>query len=257
MTVPDVWQRPLWQQGDYAPFVFLVIYGPVDISSPVDGKRYRTRGLPESVEAHAFPRAEHAAYLSESFEEGHAWNYLLGTDPELADAASKAPGAIAFAGEVADSTSLLYLRDVIGMAAYLLDHGGVAVYDPFTFRWFRPDEWLERYFEPDAPDPREHVMILYSQEPDGLWLHTRGLLVFGRPDISLRGVAAGDFNAAARMINELIDLQGAGTFLAEGQVVQDPTLGAFIVRYEGDRDDPEFNNVHVELIRPRSTAERV
>jgi hypothetical protein len=54
------------------------------------------------------------------------------------------------------------------------------------------------------------------------------------------------------MINELIDLQAAGAFLAEGQIVQDPVLGGFIVRYEGDHDGPEFNNVHVELVRRRS-----
>lgn len=251
-AVPELWQRPLWRPGDELPFVFLVVYGVTDIATPVDGKRYRTRGLPDSVDAHSFPRAQHAEYLSESFEEGYAWEAFIEKDPELAAAVRESPGAMAFLGDVSDATSLLYLRDVIGMTAYLLDHGGIAVYDPITFRWFRPDDWRERYFEPDAPQPRGHVMIFYSQEPDGIWFHTRGLLLFGRPEISLRGVPDNDFGAAGKMINELIDSQAAGTFLGEGQIVHDPALGDFIVRYEGDRDDPDFNNVHVELVRPRA-----
>lgn len=251
-TIPEQWQRPAWQEGDYPPFLFTVIYGSTTIDVPVDAKRYRTRGLPESVEAHAFHRATHADYLRTSFEEGYAWDAFLREDPKLANAVRKSPGAIAFSGEVKDSTSLLYLRDVIGMTAYLLDHGGVAVYDTLTFTWFRPDVWKKQFFEPDAVKPQDHVRILYSNESDGLWLHTRGLLKFGRPDLSVRGVAAQHLETAGRMINELIDLQVAGTFLREELGIRDPNLGRFVVRYEGDRDDPEFNNVHIELVRSRS-----
>jgi hypothetical protein len=252
MEIPDLWRRPLWQPGDYPPFIFIVIYGLTDVPSPIDAKHYRTRGLPESVEARAFRRTEHSKYLRESFEQGYPWETLVREDPELAEIVKTSAGAVVFAGEVGDSTSLLYLRDVIGVTAHLLEHGGLAVYDPFTFRWFRPDVWLERYFEPDVPEPQHHVMIFYSREEDGFWLHTRGLLTFGRPDISFRGVTDAEFDRAFGTINELIDLQAGGTFLQEGKVVNDPALGRFIVRYEGDHDDPEFNNVHIELIRPRA-----
>jgi hypothetical protein len=252
METPGQWRRPLWQPGDYPPYVFTVVYGLTDVPSPIDVTHYRIRGVPESVAVHAFSRTEHGAYLRDCFEEGYAWNTFAQQDPELAEAVRRSTGAVAMAGEVDDSSSLLYLRDIIGMTAHLLDHGGLAVYDPFTFRWFRPDVWLERYFEPDEPDPQRHVMIFYSKESDGFWLHTRGLLTFGRPDISLRGVADDALDHAFGMINELIDTQAAGAFLQEGKVVEAPSLGRFIVRYEGDHDDPEFNNVHIELTRPRS-----
>lgn len=136
------------------------------------------------------------------------------------------------------------------MTTAMLDHGGVAVYDPFTFRWWRPSPWKAAFFDPDEPNPQRHVMIYYSKQPDGMWLHTRGLLTFGRPDLSIRGVLREDFDAAAAMCNELIDFQAYGGLLSEGQVVRHPALGGFVARHVGDRDDPEFNNVHVELIRP-------
>jgi hypothetical protein len=137
---------------------------------------------------------------------------------------------------------------VIGATAALLDHGGVAVYDPFTFRWWRPLAWKAMFFEPDQPHPRRHVMIYHSEDHEGIWLHTRGLLTFGRPDLSVRAVQRQDFDAVAGMCNELIDFQAYGGLIVEGQVVRHPTLGGFVARHAGDRDDPDFNNVHVQLI---------
>ena len=106
--------------------------------------------------------------------------------------------------------------------------------------------WKETFFEPDHPQPHRHVMIYYSEDRTGVWLHTRGM-TFGRPDLSVRGVRPEDVDHAAAMCNELIDFQADGGLLSDGQVVRHPPLGGFVARYAGDRDDPEFNNVHVEL----------
>ncbi len=227
--------------------MFVVVYGVTDIPGPIHALSYRTNGLPNGVDARSFNRAEHSRYLTESFEEGYAWHELVKRDFELSRTVLASPGAIAFAGEPDDSHTLMYLRDVIGMTAWLADHGAVAIYDPFTFRWWRPETWKQEYFADDRPDPHRHVMIYYSSESDGTWLHTRGLLTFGRPDLSLRRVPPSDFEAAAAMLNELISFQALGGVLGEGQVVRHPVLGAFAVHHLGDRDDVEFNNSHIEL----------
>ena len=227
--------------------MFLVVYGLTDVPGPIHALSYRTNGLPKGVHARSFNRAAHSHYLRESFEEGYAWQELITQDVELSRSILASPGAIAFAGEPEDSSTLIYLRDVIGMTAWLVDHGAVAVYDPFTFRWWRPEKWKQEYFADDRPNPHRHVMIYYSSETDGTWLHTRGLLTFGRPDLSLRGVRPSDFDAAAAMLNELIEFQALGGVLGEGQVVRHPVLGAFGVHHQGDRNDVEFNNSHIEL----------
>jgi len=245
----EQWQRNHWKEGGDRPFVFLVIYGIIDFPATIRGREYRTRGIPDYIEARSFERSTHAKYLRESYEEGYAWELLCNEDPELAELIESSPGAIALAGEVADATSLMYLRDVIGTAAALLDSGAVALYDPFTFRWWRPETWKVVFHAPDEPQPKKHVVILYSAERDGLWLHTRGLLTFGRPDLSVRGVSQADIGTAAGMLNELIELQAFGGRLADGETVRHPSLGSFKVQYAGDRDDPDFNNVHVELER--------
>jgi hypothetical protein len=249
MQNDENWSRPKWEPDGGRPFVFVVVYGLTGIPSPIDGRSYRTRGLPSGVDAPSFDRATHAQYLTESFEEGYDWQDLLAQDFELSQRVLASPGSVAFVGETEDTNSLLYLRDVIGMTAWLADHGAVAIHEPFTFRWWRPEKWKEEFFLPDQPRPHSHVMIYHSMESDGSWLHTRGLLTFGRPDLSVRGVSGGDFNAATGLCNELIDHQAAGGVLREEQIVRHPALGAFVVHHEGDRDDPEFNNAHVELLR--------
>lgn len=242
------WGRPRWKPHGGKPFLYLAAFGVTDVSSAVPTVTYRTRGLPDGIEAHSFVRGQPDRYL-ESFEEGHVWEQLVADDFELSRRVLANPGAIVLAGETADSDSLLYLRDVLGMMAWLADHGAVAIHDPLTFRWWRPEQWKETFFAPDAPNPRRHVMIFYSAERDGIWLHTRGLLPFGRPDLSIRGVASADFGDAAGMCNELIDFQAFGGILHEGHVVHDTVLGDFVVHHAEDRDDPEFNNAHVELLR--------
>lgn len=229
--------------------MFIVVYGLTDIPGSIHTLSYRTNGLPNGIDARSFNRAEHSRYLTESFEEGYAWQELVTRDFELSRSVLASPGAVAFTGAPEDSDTLIYLRDIIGMTAWLADHGAVAVYDPFTFRWWRPEKWKQEYFAEDRPNPQRHVMIYYSIETNGTWLHTRGLLTFGRPDLSVRGVPPSDFDAAAGMLDELIEFQALGGVLGEGQVVRYPELGAFTVHHEGDRDDVEFNNSHIELSR--------
>lgn len=244
----DRWQRKHFQPGGDRPFVFAVVYGVVNVP-PIEAIRYRTRGLPTDMDARSFDRVTHGSYLRDAYEEGYPWEQLVRDDPELARDVADSAGIVALAGDIADDTSLNYLRDVIGVIAASLDHGGIAVYDPFTFRWWRPAAWKASFFEPDEPHPERHVMIYYSQESDGFWLHTRGLLTFGRPDLGIHGVQQHDFDAAAGMCNELIGFQAFGGVLSEGQAIRHPELGRFIVHYAGDRDDADFNNIHVDLIQ--------
>jgi len=52
-------------------------------------------------------------------------------------------------------------------------------------------------------------VILTSEEPDrpGLWYHTRGLRMFGRPDLSVRGVSPELEPAAQDLFNRFIEMQ--------------------------------------------------
>lgn len=232
MSASD-WGRPHFETGGGDAFVFYVIYGGGLDELELSAKKYRTHGLPEGVEAFGQKRGDPGS----AFElcEGLFGDMLAAEMPAVAESVKKADRCTVVRGEVSDPPTLEFLRDTIGVATALLDRGA-ALLDAQAFRWFDPKTWRAEIFEPDAPAPNNHVTILESPEEDGLtWVHTRGMRKFGRPDLSVRAVPAEHRESVHALVNRLIELQ------ALGGVIPDTT---------GSLDDPEFNNVHVELSLP-------
>lgn len=64
------------------------------------------------------------------------------------------------------------MRNVIGIIQALMEEGAAGVLDFPTFRLFSPEAWKEKFFEKEV-NAQNHVVILYSEEQDGYWLHTR------------------------------------------------------------------------------------
>jgi hypothetical protein len=239
----DAWERPHWTAGGGDAFLFYVIYGVVDAPEPVT--------LPAEVDGRAFTRSEHASYL-QGFEEGPMWEQFAQSDPATAARVRASDGCIAFAGPVADPSSLAYLRITLEAVELLLDRGGIAVYDAFIFQWFDPAQWRAAFRADDEPHPRRHVVTFHSPQENGLtWVHTRGLRKFGRPELSVHDVQAEQLDAVFDLCARLIELQAFGRVIAEQQTFAYPELGRFIAEHGGDLEDPDFNNVHIEL-RPLS-----
>ncbi len=150
-----------------------------------------------------------------------------------------------------DARTLDYLRDVVGFLTYLADNGAVAVLDPQTFTLWSPERWRSELFAPDGPVPHRHVVILTSedQRPDRLWFHTRGMRKFGRPDLSLRGVA--ESQKAPPSSTCSTDSSGSRPLdgmVPEGEKIRMAGLPPGLTcHHRGDLDDPDFNNVHLEI----------
>ena len=93
-------------------------------------------------------------------------------------------------------------------------------------------------------------MILTSAEEDPAltWFHTRGMRIFGRPDISVRHVSAERHAAVVELCNRLIEMQAHGALIPDGQAVRMASLPAGgVMRTQGDVEDPDFNNLHLEI----------
>jgi hypothetical protein len=108
-------------------------------------------------------------------------------------------------------------------------------------------------FQPDPPNLRKQVTILVSDEPDGThWLHTRGMRKFGRPDLSFHKVGSQYEQPAIDLLNRFILLQAQGGLIPENKEIQISALPAGLTcHHEGRLDDPDFNNVHVEIRWPK------
>jgi hypothetical protein len=173
----------------------------------------------------------------------------------LAKSVRSAPQLILIRGTILDPKDLLYLRDTIGVLAAAMDSGGVGVLDSQAPGWWAPDAWRETFFKPDAPLPRNHVIILVSAEegaPLGTeWIHTRGLRKFGRPDLSIHRVKPEHKDAVIDLCNRFIEMQAFGAVIPEGQPIKMLTVAPGLTCHPGGSlDDLDFNNVHIEIKRP-------
>ncbi len=242
------WQRPHFKSGGGDAFLFYVVYGAVDTAAPVQRSAYRCEGIPDGLEVMSYGPNVHPDVVN-GFRDGYLWDELRKTDPELAATVGEQNSCVVMQGTFSDPTTLDYLRNTIGLVTHFLDHGGVAVLDPQMFRWRAPKTWNERIFEPAGPVPRNHTVTLVSEEAGATeWIHTRGLRKFGRPDLSVHGVPASRKDGVVDLCNRFIEFQAFGGIIPEGQQIRMNSLPrGMVCRHRGGLDDPEFNNVHVEI----------
>ena len=241
-------RRPQYSPGGDSAFVYFVVFGVKPPDSPLSGSKYRVSGIPPQLKISHYQAPKNQDLL-DGFREGYVWDELVIREAGLAAAIAAQNQCVVIHGEFGDQPDLNYLRDTIGIATWFLEEGGVAVYDPQMFRFWSGEDWWRRIFEPVDPIPRSHVVILVSPEEGGTeWIHTRGMRKFGRPDISIRGVAPEWKNAAVDTCNRFIEFQAFGGLIEEGQAVKVPGFPEGLTcRHRGNSEDPDFNNVHVAI----------
>jgi hypothetical protein len=243
------WPRPYYRKPGGRPFLFFVVYGTFGDFRALSVGKYRSEGVPEGLELARYDVQQRPDVLSR-FQEGYLWEQVQAQNPHLAKRVVASPGCLILRGEFEDRDSLNYLRDTVGLLTFFLDQGGVTVYDPSMFQWWEPDEWRRCIFDPGAPVPSHHAVILTSEEsPSGLtWFHTRGMRKFGRPDLSIRNVPAKLHEGVIDLCNRFIEFQAFGGVIEEGQEIRMRSLPeGMTCHHAGDVDDPDFNNVHVEI----------
>jgi hypothetical protein len=245
------WQRPHWQPGDEEILVQFYVFGefqPIRVPSA----QYGSDGLPEEVQL----TSHHHSALRDW--EGYPLKGPLGDlfkndSPEAFEKAMAAPQVLVLRGRFKDSTDTGYLRDTFGVLAGLLDIGGVAILDPQILTLFGAEDWRRHYLIRDGAPLRNHVLILRDEEEasDRVWIHTRGLRKFGRPDISLHDVPAEEIDRAGALCQRLVELQALGAHFKDGQLLDvDGVAGGLTAELGGGYDDPQFNNTYVAFYWP-------
>lgn len=218
------------------------------MSAPLSRSIYRSDGIPDGLSVVLYGPTVHPETVA-SFRNGYLWDQLKKREPELASHISAQDSCFVLQGTFMDPRTLDYLRDTVGLITHLLDHGGVAVFDPQMFEWWSPQKWKERIFDPDGPVPRHHTVILLSEDAPGTeWIHTRGLRKSGRPDLSVHRVPPSLKEGVIDLCNRFIELQAFGGVVVEGQEIQMKSLPPGMrCHHKGDVEDPDFNNVHLDI----------
>ena len=241
------WSRPEFTPSEAAPELLYAVFGdfPSDWMN-ISGGAYNTAGVPEGIDLFVYEGPDRAVF--DWVFEGPVGAFLQSQSPEAFARAQQSPQAIVLRGAPADPSTLDYLRDAVGIATAAAEKGGVAVFDNQSVRLWSPEAWRKGVFDAVGGDGRAFAHILVSEESDGTWLHTRGMRLFGRPDLSLRGVRADWREGAIELVNRLIAYQAAGAIVPDGrQIRMEPVPGDLVCRTTGSYEDPDFNNLHIRI----------
>jgi hypothetical protein len=252
MEIPD-WPRPRYRRGGGDAQLHYMLFGDAPEEFAIDGKTYRCKGIPAGMALDEYDRERQPAPF-EVLNDPHLLKAVQVEQEGLLSAARNSNQCILLHGTVTDPPTLNYLRDAVGLVQFLLDNGSVAALDLQTLTWHSPESWREAIFGHAKPSPREHTVVLCSEdlESEGrLWYHTRGMRKFGRPDISVRAVPVNLRERAEELCNRLIEHQAFGEIVADGQEIElaDLPEGIFCL-HAGDVEDPDFNNDHLHIQFP-------
>lgn len=240
------WDRRAHAPGGGDALLHYVVPGARPEALKVSRSRHRVESVPEALHVAGGSAAEAGleALLAEPAFAG-ALDEALGAS---AEAVRRAGGAVVAHGEFPDPPDLGYLRDTLGVVAALLDAGGLAVLDVPALRWWSPEAFRGEVHARDDVDAFQQVSLLATARPDGEWLHTRGLRKFGRRDLSVPGVAPAWRAGALEMIERLVWAQVRGHLVPDGQAISVGGVPEGLrCHHGGSLEDPEFNNLHVEI----------
>ncbi|HEX9995819.1 MAG TPA: hypothetical protein VGB45_01640 [Abditibacterium sp.] len=234
------WPRPRYVAGGGDALVFFEVCGQFSSEIELPLAEHHSSGPPEGVEV----RLKDNDF---SRWDGPMRELLRESNPDAARTIESAPQVMEIRGEVRDPASLDYLRDVLGLVSALLDHGGIGVVEPQTLQLYPSTIWRETFWS-GAFDAASHAAILLSMENDRVWMHTRGMRLFGRPDLSCRGAKPEEVEKLQPVFNGLIRMQAAGAIIPDGQMVEAVGIENRLVCHRaGSLNDPEFNNFRLEL----------
>jgi hypothetical protein len=163
--------------------------------------------------------------------------------------------------EFPDPPTLDYLRNVHGLVSAVLEHDGLGVYELFHCRWWTRAEWTRRFIDRCAFDVKDHVQIVVTDDErhhPGLWLHTRGMRKFGRPDLQIRHVPGParrgnrHANAAGAILNDFAEALARGKVIPDGWTMHNERYEssfAFVATPDdSDSERPHFNNSVLEIV---------
>jgi hypothetical protein len=247
----DIWERFYFEKSYKTPFLFYVLFGTDNISKLVVSKsKHNIDEMPNELEIINYCKLknnEHKNYI-DGFCNEHLGRFLKEKNDFLYGKVNFCNNATVIKGEFGDNNSLNYLKNTVGIIQAIIETNIIAVLDLQIFEWFEPEEWSRKFFEPKSPVPYDHVKILWSNDSNFIWLHTRGMRKFGRPDISIRKVIPGKKELGVEIINRYIQAFAYGLAPDETKKIGIKGIKEGVYgKVLGDYENLDFNNFYFEI----------
>jgi hypothetical protein len=247
------WNRTLYMENEQKPRVFFIVFG-FENELSVSRSKHRVSQIADDIDIRKIERQVDSEYI-EGFINGSLGDLLIEKEADFVEKIKSANSIMVISGKIIDDTNLNYLRNCIGIVESMLENGAVGVLDIFTLRWMNIKEWQQEYFNDLELNPKRHVIILYSHEENGIWIHSRGMIKFGRPDISILDVPKDKFEDAQKVVNRFIEYEAMGGVYDLGKEVKMENIPSGIYFSLNDNfDNLDFNNVFIETKWPHNIA---
>lgn len=239
------WPRFLYRHGGGDALVSWYVPGTFRDFAIVLPPRYRSRGVPDGL---AIRQIDSPAFYAANLFIARK----LGDRPLLKEAFDRATTVLEISGNVHDPVTLDYLRDLVGFVAYALDAGGVGVIDGITQTVWSPEDWRQKVFAPGHLVPEAHVVARIDEDranPGRMWFRTRGMRLFGRPDLGIRNISRERIEEVAAAARLVVQRQMLGARITDREPFStagvQPGTAWFHVGAPGD---PDFLNTHLEAM---------
>ena len=240
-------KREYYQDIGYKPFLFFLIFGVAGEDLEVSRTKHKVDELPEGLDLRTFTREAHGVWIDGWFTGAYA-SVLAKADPELFERCRSAEVCTVLQGNIKNDSTLDYMRNAIGIVQAFIDKGAIGIMDPQTVTLYSPEQWTDRFFDREV-NAQRHVMILFSEEEDGYWLHTRGMAEFGRPDIGISHVPAEKLHDYEQVVGQMIFYGGQGAFFGNDIRLHISDGRTFLVHPEfvNDFENEDYNNAYYDV----------
>lgn len=213
LPTPVSWTRPSWRPtGSPARLVYVLAGSFPEGSGLRLDRTLKDSPLATALQARLVTREANAAFVSHwsSGAFGALLRDQLGAD--AAEQVADAPSVLFLQAEIPDPRDLGYLRDALQLLSRAMNEHTVAVLDMYGAHWLAPDAIRQAATAPGFR-LRDHLYTVAAQdERGGLWMHSRGAIKLGRPEVEIRGIRPD----ARALKGAALVLDGALKLLADG-----------------------------------------
>ena len=240
-------ERQYYEDIGYKPFLFYVVFGVSGDELEVSRTKHNVDGLPEGLDIISLARPDHSDYI-DGLIGGGIGEHLKKADSALYESCKACDKVVIMRGEIADDSTFDYMRNLIGICEAFIDKGAKGILDLQTFTLYSPKEWTDRFFGKDV-NAQNHVLIMFSKEDDGYWIHTRGMAEFGRPDYGISKVPEDKLEDYKQVIDQMVFYGGQGLVFKGSAKLHTFNGKTFRVSTEfvNDFDNDDYNNAYYNV----------
>ena len=240
-------ERQYYEDIGYKPFLFYVVFGVSGDELEVSRTKHNVDGLPEGLDIISLARPDHSDYI-DGLIGGGIGEHLKKADSALYESCKACDKVVIMRGEIADDSTFDYMRNLIGICEAFIDKGAKGILDLQTFTLYSPKEWNDRFFGKDV-NAQNHVLIMFSKEDDGYWIHTRGMAEFGRPDYGISKVPEDKLEDYKQVIDQMVFYGGQGLVFKGSAKLHTFNGKTFRVSTEfvNNFDNDDYNNAYYNV----------